>query len=205
MSASVVFFPGLSQKARVPSPVRADQSIRGEIAFHADTYCGGVCVCLWRCSRRPTPSFAQSGARSTSSRATGENYHVEFSGLLWDPTPSIFINSESIDGIVGSRHRLRRRPRASRSPGSSSCKVVLRPATKHKFRFEYTPIKYRGVETVLSRDLIFNGIEFPSPMPIEASSSGARTASRMSTTSSTSIAGSWGSCSKRSTPTSRRH
>ena len=46
-------------------------------------------------------------------------------------------------------------------------KVVLRPATKHKFRFEYTPIKY-DAETVLTRDIIFNGIEFPIAIPIES-------------------------------------
>ena len=38
--------------------------------------------------------------------------------------------------------------------------MVLRPATKHKFRFEYTPIGYEA-EKVIERDLIFNGILFP--------------------------------------------
>ena len=44
---------------------------------------------------------------------------------------------------------------------------MLRPAKKHKFRFEYTPIKYQA-ETVLNRDIIFNGIEFPVSIPIES-------------------------------------
>ena len=44
---------------------------------------------------------------------------------------------------------------------------MLRPATKHKFRFEYTPIRY-DAETVLTRDIIFNGIEFPIAIPIES-------------------------------------
>ena len=39
-------------------------------------------------------------------------------------------------------------------------KVVLRPATKHKFRFEYTPINYKA-EMVLRANLVFNGIRFP--------------------------------------------
>ena len=36
-------------------------------------------------------------------------------------------------------------------------KVVLRPAQKHKFRFEYTPITYEAVGT-LKANIIFNGI-----------------------------------------------
>ena len=45
-------------------------------------------------------------------------------------------------------------------------KVVLRPATKHKFRFEYTPIKY-DAQGVLRGDIIFNGIRFPLAIPVE--------------------------------------
>ena len=44
---------------------------------------------------------------------------------------------------------------------------MLRPAKKHKFRFEYTPIKYQA-ETVLQRDIVFNGIEFPIALPVES-------------------------------------
>ena len=45
--------------------------------------------------------------------------------------------------------------------------MVARPGEKHKFRFEYTPIKYQA-ETVLNRTLIFNGIAFPVSIPIES-------------------------------------
>ena len=45
--------------------------------------------------------------------------------------------------------------------------MVGRPAEKHKFRFEYTPIKY-DAETVLSRTIIFNGISFPVSIPIQS-------------------------------------
>ena len=46
-------------------------------------------------------------------------------------------------------------------------KVVARPGEKHKFRFEYTPIKYEA-EGVITRNLVFNGILFPVSLPVES-------------------------------------
>ena len=47
------------------------------------------------------PAAAQYGARRPSSnRATGETYHVELAGTIWNPTPEIVISSESL-GILG--------------------------------------------------------------------------------------------------------
>jgi len=112
-----------------------------------------------------TPASAQY-ASPTSSRATGENYHVEVSGLLWDPSPAVVISSESIDGIIGSDIDFVT-DLGIESSWFRQLKVVLRPATKHKFRFEYTPIRYE-TEAVLSRDLIFNGILFPVRIPLAA-------------------------------------
>ncbi len=158
-SLPVVFLPCLSQKARVPSPVQADQSIRGEIWVHANTYSRSVCVRSSGDARDSDPASAQSSAPLSSNRATGENYHVEISGSLWDPTPSIFISSESLEGILGSRIDFVEDLGIEKS-WFTQLQVVLRPAEKHKFRFEYTPIKY-DAETVLSRTIIFNGISFP--------------------------------------------
>jgi len=44
-------------------------------------------------------------------------------------------------------------------------KVVLRPGTKHKFRFEYTPIKYEA-ENTITRSFIFNGQEYTVGLPV---------------------------------------
>jgi hypothetical protein len=124
-----------------------------------------VCVCavalsiLWTAA----PASAQ---YNSNNRATGENYHVEISGNLWDPTPNILISSESINGILGSEIDFVEDLGIEKN-WFTQLKVVLRPATKHKFRFEYTPIKYEA-STVLSRDLIFNGISFPVRLPIES-------------------------------------
>ena len=44
-------------------------------------------------------------------------------------------------------------------------RIVLRPAKKHKFRFEYTPITYDAVGT-LPTNIVFNGILFPVTFPV---------------------------------------
>ncbi len=120
-----------------------------------------VCVCTLALLGAAGPASAQ-----TSSRATGENYHVEIAGSFWYPTPSLLISSESLDGIIGSNIDFVEELGIGKS-WFPQFRVVLRPATKHKFRFEYTPIKY-DAETVLRRDIIFNGIEFPIAIPIQS-------------------------------------
>lgn len=124
-----------------------------------------VSVCLLAMLAGATPAQAQFTVPS-STRATGENYHVEISGNLWDPAPTIFISSESLEGILGSRIDFVEDLGIEQS-WFRQLKVVLRPATKHKFRFEYTPIKYEA-ETVLRRNIIFNGILFPVAIPVES-------------------------------------
>ena len=112
----------------------------------------------------PSSASAQYGTRPPSDRATGENYHVEIGGMFWRPSPEIAITSESL-GIVGStidfvtdlgieKHSFRQ------------MKVVLRPSTRTKFRFEYTPIKYESRAT-LRRPVIFNGISYPVALPVD--------------------------------------
>lgn len=117
-----------------------------------------VSVCLSAVLAGAAPAQAQFGA-PTSSRATGENYHVEISGSLWDPAPAIFISSESLEGIIGTRIDFVEDLGIEQS-WFRQLKVVLRPAVKHKFRFEYTPIKYEA-ESTLRRNIVFNGILFP--------------------------------------------
>ena len=122
-----------------------------------------VCACLTALLGVAAPVQAQYGAQS-SSRATGENYRVEISGSLWDPAPAIFISSESLEGILGSRIDFVEDLGIEKS-WFRQLKVVLRPGTKHKFRFEYTPIKYEA-ESVIRRNLVFNGILFPAAIEV---------------------------------------
>jgi hypothetical protein len=110
-----------------------------------------------------TPAAAQFGV-GTANRATGETYHVEVGGFLWPPTPSILITSESL-GIIGSQIDFVEDLGIEKDT-FTQLKAVLRPGTKHKFRFEYTPIGY-DAESTLSRTITFNGQRFDVSIPVE--------------------------------------
>ena len=114
----------------------------------------------------PVPAWAQYGVKHISDPATGEKYHVEVSGDFWYPTPEIAITSESL-GIVGSRIDFVTDLGIEKTR-FKQLKVVLRPAQKHKLRFEYTPITYEAVGTI-TRDIVFNGQKYPVSLPVATS------------------------------------
>jgi hypothetical protein len=124
-----------------------------------------VCVSLFAFAAA-VPAEAQYTYRPLGNRATGENYHVEIAGNLWYPSPGILINSESIEGVPGSDIDFVDDLGIQKS-WFTQLKVVLRPGTKHKFRFEYTPIGYDS-ETTLERNIVFNGILYRISLPIES-------------------------------------
>jgi hypothetical protein len=110
------------------------------------------------------PAFAQYGARPTvSDRATGETYHVETGIFFWNPTPDIVISSEGL-GQIGDKIDFVN-DLAIQKSSFRQFKVVLRPGTKHKFRFEYTPINY-DAQATLSRSFVFNGIRYTIGLPV---------------------------------------
>ncbi len=109
------------------------------------------------------PAGAQYSVQGPSNPATGERYHVEIGGFLWSPTPDIVIRSESL-GIVGSSIDFVNDLGIEKST-FKQIRVVLKPARKHKFRFEYTPISY-DAEGRLTADVVFNGIRFPVTFPV---------------------------------------
>jgi hypothetical protein len=111
----------------------------------------------------PSSAAAQYGVKRGSDRATGENYHVEIGGFLWSPSPDIAITSESL-GIIGSKIDFVTDLGIEKST-FKQIRIVLRPSTKTKFRFEYTPITYTSSAT-LKRSLIFNGITYPISLPV---------------------------------------
>ena len=110
------------------------------------------------------PASAQYG-RGFSDPATGETYHVEIGGYLWNPTPTIAITSESL-GIVGSRIDFVE-DFGIEDKTFRQLKAVLRPGRKHKFRFEYTPVRY-SEEARLTRTVVFNGQRFDISLPVLA-------------------------------------
>jgi hypothetical protein len=111
------------------------------------------------------PAYAQYGVRSASDRATGENYRVEIGGYLWNPTPNIFIASESIPGVIGDRIDFVEDLGLEKST-FKQLRVVLRAATKHKFRFEFTPINYEQPNGRLERSVVFNGLLYEIGIPV---------------------------------------
>ena len=88
----------------------------------------------------------------------GEPYHIEFAFNLWNPEPSIVIASESL-GIPGTDINVRADLGVEKKM-TYEFRLVLRPGRKHKFRFNYIPLKY-DADTTLTGEIIFNGIKFP--------------------------------------------
>jgi len=119
----------------------------------------GLFAGLWA-----VPAEAQYGGRAGSDRATGETYHVEVVGALWNPTPDIVISSEGL-GQLGSNIDFVNTLGIEKTR-FKQLKVALRPATKHKFRFEYTPISYSAQKNV-NTTFVFNGQRFNVGIPVE--------------------------------------
>jgi hypothetical protein len=117
-------------------------------------------VAAWGGAAAPVAAqYAVAGA----DRATGETYRVEFGGSLWSPDPTVLITSESL-GIIGSEIDFKEDLGIEKKT-FKQLKVVLRPGTKHKFRFEYTPIGY-SAESTLQRSIVFNGQRFDVAIPV---------------------------------------
>jgi hypothetical protein len=123
-----------------------------------------ITIGLFAALSAAAPAEAQYGARGAgSNRATGETYHVEVAGMLWNPTPEIVIASEGL-GQLGDNIDFVNTLGIQKET-FMQLKVVLRPATKHKFRFEYTPIKYSAERTVPTT-FVFNGQRFNIGIPV---------------------------------------
>ena len=115
-----------------------------------------------------SPADAQYGARHFGSdRATGETYNVEVSGLFWNPTPDIVLSSAgsgSLAGLAGTNIDFQTDLGIEKKK-LNQLKLVLRPGTKHKFRFEYTPIQYTS-QAILQTRLVFNGQAYNIGVPV---------------------------------------
>lgn len=122
-----------------------------------------VCLCLLLPA---APASAQYGLRgSMPDPATGESYHLEISGYLWNPSPTLLITSESL-GIVGDQIDFVN-DFGFEDATFRQLRVTGRPGRKHKLRFEYTPISYSS-EALLTRSVIFNGQRFDISLPVQA-------------------------------------
>jgi hypothetical protein len=120
-------------------------------------------VCLLAALAAASPAAAQYGAARISNSATGENYHVEAGIFFWDPTPNIVIASEGL-GQPADKIDFVNDLGIEKST-FTQFKITLRAATKHKFRFEFTPIRYTGDQTI-TRTFIFNGQRYTIGVPV---------------------------------------
>jgi hypothetical protein len=111
------------------------------------------------------PAAAQYGAPRVSDPATGEKYHFEIAGLLWQPTPEAVISSEAL-GILGTDIDFVADLGIEKET-FGEMRLVLRPARKHKFRIDYLPVKYTA-EKILERRIVFNGIAYTIGLPVNS-------------------------------------
>jgi hypothetical protein len=111
------------------------------------------------------PASAQYGRPTMSDPAVGETYHVEASYGFWNPDLEATISSEQL-GIIGTEIDVKS-DLGYTDEAIRQFRLVLRPGRKHKFRVEYIPIKFEG-DTILNRDIIFNGIEFNVGLPVQS-------------------------------------
>lgn len=112
----------------------------------------------------PTADAAAQYRPPPATGSVGEEYRIEASYGWWDASPSLVVNSESLE-LLGTdvdliqdlgieQHRL------------GKFNVVLRPAKKHRFRFERLPIHYEA-DAVIERSFVFNGQTFNVGLPVQ--------------------------------------
>lgn len=123
----------------------------GVVAF------AGVMLSGWS-----VPAAAQ--FRPASSAPPPENYHIEAALSFWNPEPTLIVSSESL-GIPGDDVDLVN-DLGIEQKRINELRVVLRPATKHKFRFNYLPLKYDAQSTV-QREFTFNGQRYRVGVPVD--------------------------------------
>ncbi len=118
------------------------------------------------CGALAAPSTAQYAVpRSSGDRALGESYWVELSADLWNPAPAVSVTSESL-GIPGTPIDFVADLGIAKAR-MKQFQLVLRPAKKHRFRAEMTPIRY-AADTVLEKRIVFNGIAYNVGLPVQA-------------------------------------
>jgi hypothetical protein len=111
----------------------------------------------------PATAQAQFTATPFSDPATGERYHIEASGNLWNPPPVLVVASEQF-GIAGSQIDAVA-DLGIQQKWLKELRLVLRPARKHKFRYNYLSAGYDS-QTTIQREFVFNGIRYGVNLPI---------------------------------------
>ncbi len=111
------------------------------------------------------PARAQFTSRQVDDAPTGERFHIEASAGLWMPSTQMSISSESL-GIPGSDIDFKK-DLGLADHTFKPLAVTLRPARKHKFRYQYISLTYEQ-EATLTRDIIFQGIRYKVGVPVNS-------------------------------------
>src|SRR5262245_33972103 len=87
-----------------------------------------------------TPAFAQFQPRSLDDPATGEKFIVEGAAGFWIPNADLLVRSAAF-GLAASNIDAKE-DLGLTNHSIPELHLVLRPARKHKLRFQFIPIKY---------------------------------------------------------------
>jgi hypothetical protein len=123
-------------------------------------YAAVAAMLLWTA----LPAFAQFKPRPTGESATAETYHVEGFIGFWNPGATMTITSESL-GIPGNLIDFKQ-DLGLQDQRFADFGVTLRPARKHKFRFQAIPIQYNNGPINISHDIVFNGQRYRASIPV---------------------------------------
>jgi len=111
------------------------------------------------------PAQAQFRPTPLSDPPTGEQYHIEGAAGFWFPAATISAASEGF-GIQGTPIDFKT-DFGLKDKGLTYVRLVLSPSRRHKFRFEFIPIKYNQSATV-RRSIIFNGQLYNIGLPVRS-------------------------------------
>jgi hypothetical protein len=111
------------------------------------------------------PAQAQFRPTPLSEPPTGEQYHIEGAAGFWFPASTISAASEGF-GIQGTPIDFKT-DFGLKDKGLTYVRLVLSPSRRHKFRFEFIPIKYNQSATV-RRTIIFNGQLYNIGLPVRS-------------------------------------
>ena len=119
-------------------------------------------------AQMPTePGMAQPIAESGWTAANlVEDYHVEISGSVWNPSPVIVASSDQF-GILGSEIDFASDLGMVRR-SHNELRLTFKPARRHKLRLHWLPMRYQQ-RAVLTRRLVFQGVTYDLGLPVDSS------------------------------------
>jgi hypothetical protein len=112
----------------------------------------------------PSTASAQYRPYAANGEVIGEDYNIEAAYAWWNAEPSLIVNSEAL-GIIGTDINLVA-DLGIEKKRLGMFDVVLRPARKHRFRFQRTPIKYEVDAFPVTREFVFNGQRYRIGLPV---------------------------------------